>query len=1064
MVVKRFVLSSVVLFVLALLPLARSARAQALREGTEFLNSISFVDDRLAVETAIAPIDDLRSALAPDLVAAWDRFQAASGGEWQGYADQRTGRLEFAEGSGIAWIPGRGNALGVALGGRRTVDLVALEGIAREFLPRVAPLLGVDGRSLVLNPGRSGKVSDYVWFVDFDVLRGGMPVEGARVVFRVNNGNLVQFGAENLPTPGAAAPAVTVSKERALAIVSNFAGGVSLADVFSDLGSLHLLPVGKPDGGFADGFAPGDGRALMAVWQFVFHRPGVAGTWRGRVDAARGEMVEFGDINDYGQVTGGVYLTQPSAGETVMPMPFADPGANSAGIFSSGTTSTLNGTYVVISDTCGSISQAASGGNIAFGTSSGTDCTTPGHGGAGNTHASRTQFYHLDRIKEKGRGWLPSNSWLNGKLTAAVNLNQTCNAYWDGTRVNFFKSGGGCGNTGELPGVSLHEWGHGLDQNDGSGSQSDLGSGETYGDFTAALQLHQSCIGPGFLGSNCGGYGDACTSCTGVRDIDYAKHSSNTPATVNGFTKARCPTSSNYKGPCGREGHCESYVSSEALWDLANRDLPGPGSGAAWSTEDRLWYLSRSTQTKMFNCTASGTWTSNGCFTGSLFRTFRAVDDDDGNLNNGTPHGGAIYAALNRHGIACTTDTGASTTFAGCSSPSTPTLSLTGGSNQVTVSWSNSGSGVVYDVYRNELGCNSGFTKVVNDSSSTSLVDTGVANGYTYYYQVVAQPSGNEACGGTPTTCQSVTPSGGSCTPPSPPAGVSASAAGQTQVNVSWTASSGASSYNVYRATTSGGPYTLAGSTSSTSFADTGRSCNTTYYYVVTAVGSCESGNSAQASATTAACSGCTPATLYGNNFESGSGLSDWTRGTFGGSGGNTSWRGIQSCTAASGSHIFRYGGTSCTADYTSNNFNFAQPNGATGIAVPAGSTTTRLTFNHRRVFESGYDGGTLTLSLDGSNYYFVAASAIIAGASYNGTIAASCPPSGAAGAAVFTGTQSSFVSTTVDLDAACDAVTGGSGGCAGQSLRIGFTSITDCSVTGDGWFLDDVTVTACTP
>jgi hypothetical protein len=34
----------------------------------------------------------------------------------------------------------------------------------------------------------------------------------------------------------------------------------------------------------------------------------------------------------------------------------------------------------------------------------------------------------------------------------------------------------------------------------------------------------------------------------------------------------------------------------------------------------------------------------------------------------------------------------------------------------------------------------------------------------------------------------------------------------------------------------------------------------------------------------------------------------------------------------------------------------------------------------------------------------------------------------------------------------------------SGLSVRIGFTSITDCSVTDDGWFLDNVTVTACTP
>ena len=53
---------------------------------------------------------------------------------------------------------------------------------------------------------------------------------------------------------------------------------------------------------------------------------------------------------------------------------------------------------------------------------------------------------------------------------------------------------------------------------------------------------------------------------------------------------------------------------------------------------------------------------------------------------------------------------------------------------------------------------------------------------------------------------------------------------------------------------------------------------------------------------------------------------------------------------------------------------------------------------------------------------------------------------------------------TVVDLDAMCNAATGGSGGsggCAGQAVRVGFTGITDCSVTADGWFLDTVSITA---
>ena len=226
----------------------------------------------------------------------------------------------------------------------------------------------------------------------------------------------------------------------------------------------------------------------------------------------------------------------------------------------------------------------------------------------------------------------------------------------------------------------------------------------------------------------------------------------------------------------------------------------------------------------------------------------------------------------------------------------------------------------------------------------------------------------------------------------------------------------------------------------------------------------CETGNSAQASATTSACVGCTTTTLYTNSFDSASGLSDWTKGTFVSGGATTSWRGVQACTAHTGANIFRFGGTSCTTDYASNAFTFAQPKGATGIVVPAGATVSRLSFWHRRSFESGFDGGTLAVSVDGGvNYTFVPAAAILSGTAYNGTISASCAPAGSAGASAFTGVSSSFTNTTVNLDAACNAATGLTTGCAGRTVYIGFTSITDCSVTDDGWFLDDVTVTACT-
>lgn len=112
------------------------------------------------------------------------------------------------------------------------------------------------------------------------------------------------------------------------------------------------------------------------------------------------------------------------------------------------------------------------------------------------------------------------------------------------------------------------------------------------------------------------------------------------------------------------------------------------------------------------------------------------------------------------------------------------------------------------------------------------------------------------------TTLDGLDNGGTSCTPPAAPTGLTATAASQTQINLSWTAVSGATSYTILRATTSGGPYVPVGTSTTTSFSTTGLNCGTTYYYVVTAVVSgCSSANSAQAQATTQACSPCTAVT-----------------------------------------------------------------------------------------------------------------------------------------------------------------------------------------------------------
>ena len=81
-----------------------------------------------------------------------------------------------------------------------------------------------------------------------------------------------------------------------------------------------------------------------------------------------------------------------------------------------------------------------------------------------------------------------------------------------------------------------------------------------------------------------------------------------------------------------------------------------------------------------------------------------------------------------------------------------------------------------------------------------------------------------------------------------------AATAGNQQISLTWTASSGATSYHVKRATTSGGPYTQVGAPTSDSYTNTGLTNGTTYFYVVSALNATgESANSSQASATPAA-------------------------------------------------------------------------------------------------------------------------------------------------------------------------------------------------------------------
>jgi len=80
-----------------------------------------------------------------------------------------------------------------------------------------------------------------------------------------------------------------------------------------------------------------------------------------------------------------------------------------------------------------------------------------------------------------------------------------------------------------------------------------------------------------------------------------------------------------------------------------------------------------------------------------------------------------------------------------------------------------------------------------------------------------------------------ITTGGTPPTAPAPPAGLSASAVDATQIGLSWTASGGATSYKIQRSPDGSTGWAQVGTSTTTTFTDTGLTAATTYYYRVVA-------------------------------------------------------------------------------------------------------------------------------------------------------------------------------------------------------------------------------------
>jgi subtilisin-like proprotein convertase family protein len=714
---------------------------------------------------AIESLDD-----DDELRVAWEDFGDLHGGGWSVYLDERTGIPTLVSGRGIEWLseedlPG--------------ASLEDLEARARSFLSENREMLGDPSGTMELDRRASFKARNGHWQLVLRQLVDGVRVEDSRLAFHLKHGRLVMLGASHWGRPTASGiPSLDAGKARAA------------LDGYLGVPSLRFEPSGEPElamivldadpaaGEPAAWTGPrGEGLRHALIWRFRFREPGAPASWIGEVDAHDGSIRAFYDGTQYSSVRGGVFPISGdgdcSAGGCEIagfPMPFADyteagqpeEAADAYGNLMcsdpmASFETNLSGPYVNVSDACGAASEFGTcDEGLDLGLKHGENCDVGPGASAGNTSAARTTFYHINRIAEVARFYDPGNTWLESSLTVNVNGSGSCNANWDGAEINMYGAGGFCRNTGENSGILVHEWGHGYDHNDGGGMDR---PGEAYADIVAIITSRDSCMGRGMYndGRTCTGYGDTCLTCTGFRDFDWAARQLNTPATPTGFAQPYCPADyTQYRGPCRREAHCESYISSEAMYDLATRDLPAAGMDldSAWQLVERLWYETRpGSGGDAYRCLLPSI--SDSCDANNWYQKMRVADDDDGDLANGTPHAAALYAAFARHHIACgAAGNPENQSTSSCPSLAAPVLIVSETPSGTELSWNAVTGAAEYRVYRGELGCHRQQVAISSlTGGQTAYVDSVADPDLSRYYRIEAFGS-NPACHSPVSNCE----------------------------------------------------------------------------------------------------------------------------------------------------------------------------------------------------------------------------------------------------------------------------------------------------------------------
>ena len=588
-------------------------------------------------------------------------FLNRHGSDWEIRWDRSGERPHLVQGAGFVLLDSK----------EMSTDI-----LAQRFLNELADVLRIDPADWTLDRRRSHPLGAHGQALEFRRQYLGVPVEGARLFARLNQGRVVQFGSDRVAEvfidvePTLAAQDVLPKVLQALGLESRMLRP-------SAPPHLTILPVQSPQargeeaaGGYVGSY---DHRL---TWTLEFEQGPDDAPYRLRLDAHTGELLEVVSTRVHGQAMGAVHTPLASlAIPTPLPRLWVDHDGlqltDQGGYFEfveGSAAASLAGELIEVNDDCGAIGLVSSDGQLDFG-SSGTDCSAPAVGGPGNTQAARDAYVYLTRGYQSVIERFPFQPWPKPLVAETNQAHLSCEASWDANdgRFSFAQSDDHCTNIGEIPSIVTHELGHAVDSFLG-GTAGDGASGEAQADVLAYLQTGDTCIGrglrPGVPCHNCE------VQCTGVRDLAAFTEASPAPiarpSTLTAPDGLSCdrlacpyPGGAPFQGPLGFQAHCESQLASSAALDLDQRLQSLRGSLAGRAAFQDLWFAGLPSFGAAYRRVATADLCQaedsavDGCGADNWYSVLLAADDDDGNLANGTPNGCHIWSAFDQHGIAC---------------------------------------------------------------------------------------------------------------------------------------------------------------------------------------------------------------------------------------------------------------------------------------------------------------------------------------------------------------------------------------------------------------------------